>query len=235
MRYVALALLLLSAFSGAYTDLSLNVTISVKEDGRAHVIEESRIGFANTLEEGAFRSVVEPTLDALRDLTKSNYMRYHTRAAPTALFISKQSSALAGTVRLEYETGERIAQANRSGSRKTIYSFDGSKLAFDVLGSGAVLIPSGTTLEIITPPDSRVLTLIPRPTRRDKNSFIWEGPQTLSKLEFVFEREKSLNTEIEEFLSELRQGLPAFFTSLEGIAVLAAALVFAYLYFLRRK
>jgi len=158
------------------------------------------------------------------------------------------------TIVLDYlvpssQNGSGLIKVFRYKPRTARYSLAQDALSFEQTKTGDLVLPKGTTISITIPTSSEKIYFSSQPQnindtllfRYDSQSnrryytgaertFSWGG-DALSKFEFTFEVESSLESEVLDFFRDFQQSVVAFFLGPEGLAalfILAAGAASAY-------
>lgn len=158
------------------------------------------------------------------------------------------------TIVLDYlvpasQNGSGLVKVVRYKPRTSLYSLVQDALSFEQTKTGDLVLPKGTTISITIPAASEKIYFSSQPQnfnetgafRYDSQSnrryytgkertFSWGG-DALSKFEFTFEVESSLESEVLDFFRDFQQSVVSFFMGPEGLAavfIIAAGAVSAY-------
>ncbi|MEW5955446.1 MAG: hypothetical protein AB1626_02820 [Candidatus Micrarchaeota archaeon] len=218
----------LAASVGAYSDYSFSVNAGVKEDGGMHVVEKTVFLFDTDAERTEFESFMNSGENSVLEWRKfSKNIRYHfggSLVQSESVKISARReyavSFSAGSVVLEYDVDSQIFVKEETSSRVTRYSLDSSYLSFDVSRNREPVLGSGMRLEMVLPADATVVEIAPIPDARAGNTFSWTGP-VIGAWRVVFERERSLSDEVNEFFAGLSQSVYAIVPVLLVLGLIA--------------
>ena len=258
MRKIAIvlaALLLLNLARADFRDLSLVVEMTINANGSAHVVETTTLSLDASSEELYENSILstELTIQDWRMLTKSNYIRQHILSAISTQRIRIVPEKLVrygfnmstAVVKIDYDI-EGILTMNKTGPRKTLYTFKNSVLSFENSPSGPVL-PKYTDLVIRPPKDAIIIHLYPEPDNppnilnttsnqiKGLSEITWKGTVPLSEFELVFLMEEPLDVEVNEFFGEAQKTIANFVFSKPGAIIITFIVLAGVFYLLFKK
>jgi hypothetical protein len=249
MKYVLalflLSFLLLVPLSHAdYIVTGINTTMSLNLNASAQVVEIFKVSVTNT-------SVSQYTTDRLAlNFTLSQWQNiigpslvehivnprgsvYNFNFIPGP--ITSSNNGKLATLILSY-TASNVTTVNQTGPRVFLYKFNNAVLNYQNAESGEVL-GQNTSLTIILPPNSRILTAFPNPdfpvlgfTKNYQNvtTLSWSSDEPLSKFTLNYDVQQSLQNEVTEFFSSA-YGYLGNFIYLIIIVVIALIIFYAYL------
>ncbi len=257
-----LALLLLSAAALAanvtgFEDAGFAVTVTVNKDGSAHVEEQVQMIVSPAmvdLYKESLRST-RLTIDDWRRTTGSLNLRYHVlggNVTPLNTYIFPRplqrftyvETSLA-TITVEYDTSGPIFTTRELGPRLTAYSLIPDTLSFENAPEGQIL-PENAVLTIIIPPSSTVdlSRTFPRPTSpagsavSTASAYTWNatgGAIPLTPLEFTFNTEQSLDSEVSTFFSGVQMKATELLLSNYGLLAGVIVIILALLFFVLKQ
>jgi len=258
MRKIAafIAILLLLNFTKAdFRDISLVVDISVNANGSAHVVELITLSVDASSEDLYERSILsrELTIQDWSQITKSSYIRQHilsTISPPRVRIIPEKLvrygfNLSTAVVKIDYDI-DGIFVMNKTGPRKTTYTFRRGVLSFENSPSGPVL-PKYNDLVIRLPQDAIIMRIYPEPDEpvgifnvtnnhiQGVSQITWKGTVPLNEFELVFVREEPLDVEVNEFFSEAQQAVVAIIFSQQGAILITLVVVIAIFYLIFKK
>jgi hypothetical protein len=258
MRQIAILLAILLLFNltrADFRDLSLVVDININANGSAHVVETTTLSLDSSSEELYERSILsrELTIQDWSMLTKSTYIRQHILSAISTQRIRIVPEKLVrygfntstAVIKIDYDI-DGVLIMNKTGPRKTLYTFKKSVLSFENSPSGPVL-PKYTDLVIRPPKDAIITHIYPEPDE-PKNIFnatssqikglseiTWKGTVPVSEFEFVFLMEEPLDVEVNEFFREAQKTVVAFVFSQPGAIIITLIVLAGIFYLLFKK
>ena len=262
MRFALVALMLFASITLAHAGFQQvyhYVTISIRPDASAHVLEEFRLFIDGNDSLRFYDSVLGLNdISAWKNVTGLSNMRLHfdTRFARLSdIRIRSQqregcnpfAGTCYGTVRAEYEVG---SGGNGSFVGRTLakprtynYTINPRALSYETSEQGDIFLSEGTRLTINLPNDATITSLNPFPDYfetttlpvRGVSSLAWRGPNALAKFSLVFQREDNLGTEVLQFFSSLQGRIASLFSSLEGLALALMALIAISAFILLRR
>lgn len=244
--YICFLALLVACLSAAenvtgFEDLSYMVTISVNEDGTAHVDEDVfLIVYPNAIE--LYKNSLKSTRLTIGDwqrTTGSKNLRYHvlggdvsprnTRIFPKPLTRFEFVDKAIATITIEYDTSAPLFIKEEIGPRKIKYTLKDEALSFENAPEGQVL-PENSVLIINVLPGSSVdlKKTFPRPTKPVKSTnnetmYVWNatgGAIPITPFDFSFVKEESIDKEISEFFTDLQKRVAGLIFSNYGALVI---------------
>jgi len=183
----------------------------VDSDGNAHVVEKTVFTLDTDDERGEFDYYLGLSKTTLADWQKfSKKIKYHFTGSITNLKIIATRefsvSYSAASVTLEYEVAQLFG-SNQTTSRITEYSLNHNALAFSSTRSDEISLGTGMQLTINLPEDALNVRVIPSPgLQKEKKVLSWTGPVS-GRWDVVYEREKPLSTEVNDFFLQLYEQL----------------------------
>lgn len=227
-------LVILAQVAVGYSDSSLEVTVSVNDDGTAHVAEKATIFINNQNELEAFdyNALVGVSI---ADWTRfSKNVKYHMNGPATFLKITGgRISANMGVITLEYALTSPVFLTNQSGSRTTVYELKKNVLGFESSKAGETIIPAGTVLTFELPIDAQSPVYSPEVSSRDGRVISWAASHgaIVGTWKLLFQRERSLSSEVNEFFISLYKDV----ISLVPFIILLAIVVLVVYKFTQKK
>ena len=220
--------------AAAYTDLSLEVTAHVNDDGTAHVTEKTTIFMDTQNEQEAFDYTAIAGA-SISDWTKfSKNVKYHVNGAVVSPKIAgRRIGTNTGMIILEYDLASPIFSINQTGSRMKTFALNDGVLGFESSKAGETILPKGSSFSFEIPLDAQVVSAYPAPSSTEKNVVSWAGTHgyVVGAWKLVFQREKSLSSEVNSFFLQLYEQLISL---VPPLILLAIAALVAYK-FTRKK
>ncbi|MDD5317116.1 MAG: hypothetical protein PHF51_00080 [Candidatus ainarchaeum sp.] len=259
---VILAAAALAAFaqesSTGFDDLSLTVTITVNQNGTAHVREHSEMAVSFPAISTYQSSVISApaTIEAWQGITGSGNLRYHvlgtplnTRVYPQQLTRLQYINKSIAIISIEYDTSSPIFFISEIGPRKSRYTLKpvGSVFSFtNAAGANATrpeqILPENTALKINVLPDSEVdlYATFPKPTSPQTDAqlataryYAWNATGVgirITEFEFSFVTEESLDDEVSAYFASLQGSLTGIVFSSYGAVAAFVAVSLALLF-----
>lgn len=238
--FIALFFALLAPQAQAYTDHSLTVKILLREDGSAHVTEQT-IFSSDTPQEVADSNRLLSSARSVAQLAQlSENVKFHVANATVSRsnirITTKPEYELGNTARsiiLDYDVGP-IAY-NKTNGRLTTYYFTQDALEFEkatskqmVLGpimELSIEIPKNTKISL-SPEDGKPL-IGPLPFETSENTITWSGKNIGQMVGFWFlqyDFEQPLSSEVYNYFQQKYQAI-ASIAPLAILAILALAVI----------
>lgn len=180
--------------------------MNVNDDATAHVTEKTTI-FMNSqseLEAFDYNALVGTSIADWSRFSKN--ARYHLNGPVLSPRISgRRTGTNTGMIIIEYDVAGPIFSINQTGSRLKTYSLKEGVFGFDSSKAGETIIPKGTVLNVEIPLDARPVSVSPPVSSSEGSVLSWSathGP-IVGLWKIVFEREKSLSSEVNAFFIEL--------------------------------
>ncbi|VVB66091.1 Uncharacterised protein [Candidatus Gugararchaeum adminiculabundum] len=145
------------------------------------------------------------------------------------------------TIAMEYDAkayqngtaSKGIFEVQKIGPRTRGYTFNPAVLGFPKNEREDITIPDGTSITITVPENAIIKRLKPKPPEMGNpdlpltkvQQVVWNGPYLLSQMEFYYETEDSMDTEVAEFFTEVKTDLTNFAYSQEGAAAFLILLI----------
>ncbi len=201
--------LLLALFVGmatAYSDYSFETSVNVNPDGTAHVTEKTIFLFENNEERQEFEnklSLGESTIIEWQKFSKNIKFHFRGGISDTRITAKKEFSVSfsAGAVIVEYDVETPLFNQRPEGSRRTIYSLNEKRMAFDVTRTGETILGNNMKLAFEIPVDAELLSVAPPPDAKEANKLVWNGPIARA-WELEFAREIPLSQEVNQFFGD---------------------------------
>jgi hypothetical protein len=268
---IFMALLLASIAFADFELRSLDVTIDVKPDGSAHVLEKLELYMGNTESVELYETGLSINdLGTWKERIGLNDVRYHLDPAVVSISnirirpqpisrciaVGDVRSQCFTTLIFDYDVSNLGTNATgRKGTglfslenfkpRTTRYVINRGALSFDTNKNGDIVIGKNTKLTITIPKDSTNIYIQPIPKDLEgsvqppfKNIYSFSFDNVLlSKFEFTFQREETLDREVFSTFQSLQQSLMGALSGPQGLAVAAIAIVIilSFLYLTRVK
>jgi hypothetical protein len=260
----AAALLLFAGLSfSEFAIRSLSVFIEIGADGSADVEERLYVAM-NT----SSKDLYEATRSAYSDIatwqerTGLSELRHHisrAKAEISNLRITPQAidhcnavlDLCFANIVIDYsvpagQNGSGLVKVERYKPRTALFSLKPDALSFERTKSGDLVLPKGTNITFIIPPNAQKIYFSSPPQniagegvssiryyKGKTRQFTWNG-DLLPDFQFTYEIESPLEDEVIGFFSGMQQKLAGFFFGPEGIPamiiLLAAALSAFYLH-----
>lgn len=200
-------LLCIALSAQAYTDLSLTVKATLKEDGSADVHEEVTVALNNKDELESFDYYATLGEVPLTEWKRfSDRVGYHfngpifkTRILGTRDYTAGSS---VGKILIEYLVNTTVAKPEQVGSRTTRYTFTQEFLGFERTRGGEVLIPKGATFILELPQQAVLVKALPDPASRNQSNIAWNGPLAAA-WNVQYDIEKPLREEVSDYFENI--------------------------------
>jgi hypothetical protein len=193
--------LALAVLAGAYSDYSFIANAKISPDGTAHVTEKTVFLFENSEERKAFEINLNLGESSILEWGKfsGNIKRHFKGRISNTKITAKREFAVsfdAGAVIVEYEVGP-IFNAEKIGSRRTVYTLMPDALAFDRTKTGQTSLGNNVELQFEYPKGTELLKAAPI-FEENENVIFWKGP-IAGNWEFTYAVEIPLSQEVSEF------------------------------------
>ncbi|MFA6049366.1 MAG: hypothetical protein WC792_05485 [Candidatus Micrarchaeia archaeon] len=207
--------LLFAPLALAYTDYSLSVHITLREDGTAHVTEQTVFSPDNS-EEVRVSNALLSTARSVAELARlSENVKYHVGNASvprSSIRITTRPayevSSTARSIILDYDLGQIVS--NETRGRITEYQFSQDALSFEKTASRQMVLGPIMELSVEIPKDARISYSAgdrknlagPEPYAISGNTVSWSGKNIGQMVGFWFlqyEREIPLSQEVYDY------------------------------------
>ncbi|MGC8567766.1 MAG: hypothetical protein ACP5RP_00435 [Candidatus Micrarchaeia archaeon] len=231
---------------GSYTILNVNVNVTLFQNNTASVVQIYKILLTNGSIEQYYRNRLALNLTTNEWATFTNLP-----ISPAIVNLKKGVNnlrLLPGPAIPTNTTNESIAYLEllyniyNATSLKAVeprrfeYAFNSSVLNFGTSAAGEIL-QKNYTFTIILPPNSHIISVYPVPdlpknfivnSSSEISSVSWNSGELLSKFQFVFVVQQTMQQEVMAFFGDLYKTLGIYLFVIVGIAILAVVL---YAYF----
>ena len=214
--WLLLAFALLFPLLSAYTDHSLSIKVTVRQDGTAHIREKAIVYMDTKDEIEAFKVNLRLGKSTLLDWKKfSENIGYHiggTQGAVANLNVTAGPEYDLGynarAIIIDYDLSSSFVNVSKAGSRTKQYALREDALGFERSQLRQVILANNFNLSIELPSGATISSsegvpqIGPTPYLYDPSTrtIIWLGPMT-GKWLLVYEIEEPLSTEVYDFFS----------------------------------